>query len=129
MNAFWKKHLWDVIVVGATALAASAAAIYVAAPKGGGSHIAEIRLDSALKQTIDLSKETSERTFVIQGKMTPMTIGVKENAIAVLESGCPHLYCVRQGYVSEAGHPIVCTYNHITIEILGSAASDIVVGN
>jgi hypothetical protein len=126
MNEFWKKHLWDVIVVGTSALLASALSIYVAVPKDGGSHVAEITGSSLTTQRVDLSKESAERTFTIQGKYDVMTVGVKYNAICVLDSDCPHQYCVRQGWVSEANHPIICTYNEIQIVILGTGAGDVI---
>jgi hypothetical protein len=126
MNGFWKKHFWDVIVVGTSALLASALSIYVAVPKNGGSHVAEITGSSLTTERVDLSKESSERYFTIQGKHDQMTIGVKYNAICVKDSNCPHQYCIRQGWVSDANHPIICTYNEIQIVILGEGAGDVI---
>ncbi len=129
-KGFWKTHLGDVILIGLSACLATGLALYAALPKGGSSHQAEIALDGArLKQNglLDLSKYGEETTeIVIQGYRSEMTIGVKKDAICVLSSSCPSQYCVHQGWISEAGRPLVCAYNHIVISILGSAEADFI---
>jgi hypothetical protein len=124
---FWKAHFVDVIVVGSLTLLSSAAAIYLAIPKNSGDHIADIYRDSTLLQEIDLSKESeTERTFVILGYVGEMTIGVKTNAIHVVSSGCPNHYCIYQGWTSDVDHPLVCAYNHVSIQIVGTSQYDVV---
>jgi hypothetical protein len=119
VNGFFKKYAVDIAVVGASALLLSAGAVAVAAPRQDGGHIAQISIESKLYEQIDLAQETAERTFVIQGKHTPLTIAVKTNAIAILESGCPNQYCVNEGWISSSGRPLVCAYNEVLIEIQG----------
>ena len=82
--------------------------------------------------SIDLAKESAtERTFTIQGAVSgeagQMVIGVKTNAIHIVSSKCPNQYCVHTGWISDAAHPIVCAYNHISITIVGSTGADVVV--
>jgi|LAHS01.1.fsa_nt_gb hypothetical protein len=125
MKGFWEKHFWDVIVVGTSAILASALSIYVAVPKSGGSHVAEITGSVTTTQRIDLSKISEETTVQIQGKYDVMVLGLKYNAICVKESNCPHHVCINQGWVSEANHPIICTYNEVQIVILGESVIDV----
>lgn len=129
-KGFWKTHLGDAILIGVSACLATGLALYAALPKGGSSHQAEIALDGErLKQNglLDLSRYGEETTsIVIQGYRSEMTIGVKKDAICVLSSSCPSQYCVHQGWISEAGRPLVCAYNHIVISILGSAEADFI---
>ncbi len=129
-KGFWKSHLGDVILIGVSACLATGLALYAALPRGGSSHQAEIALDGErLKQNglLDLSKYGEETTeIVIQGYRSEMTIGVKKDAICVLSSSCPSQYCVHQGWISEAGRPLVCAYNHIVISILGSTEADFI---
>lgn len=128
-RAFFKKYLWDIIVVGSLALVSSAAAIYIAIPKNDNAHIAKIYCNAIqIQNDIDLSKEAdSVRTFTIQGAVSgdagKMVIGVKKNAICVVSSFCPNHYCIQAGWVSDSAHPIVCAYNHVTITIVASGVN------
>lgn len=131
-KAFFAKYFWDIIVVGSLSLASSATAIYLAIPKNSSDHIAQIVRDSTTIETLDLSKESAnERTFIIQGAVSgeagQMVIGVKTNAIHIVSSKCPNQYCVHTGWISDAAHPIVCAYNHISITIVGSTGADVIV--
>lgn len=132
VKAFFHTYLWDILVVGALTLASSAAAIYLAIPKSSDSHIAHIVRDSTELMVVDLSKESAEvRSFTIQGAVEGedglMSIEVKTNAIRVSASHCANQYCVNQGWVSDANHPIVCAVNHVWITITASGGSDIVI--
>lgn len=125
---FWAQYGVDVIVVGASALLSSAFAIYLAIPKEASSSIAVVKRDASEIARYDLSKESlTPREVVIQGLYSEMTLGLKKNAIAVLASGCHSHYCIYQGYISEANHPIICAYNHVSITILGVAEYDVTI--
>jgi len=115
---FFRLHAFDFLAVSSVLILSSAALVYYALPKNEDL-IASVFVEKALLATYDLSKETTERTIEIEGKYTPMTLGLKKNAIAVLESGCKSQYCVHQGYVSAANHPIVCAYNEVYIALTG----------
>jgi len=115
---FFHKYLWDIIVVGALTLVSGGFAIYLAIPKNSNEHIANVSKDSTVILSIDLSVESATvREVAIQGAMTPMTLGVKKNAICVLESGCRTHDCIYAGWVSDSTHPIVCAYNHVSIQV------------
>lgn len=81
-----------------------------------------------LQADIDLWKETAVRTFLVEGTHGTVTIGVKPNAIAILESNCPNQYCVEEGYVSSPQRSVICAYNEIYIFLEGVSAVDVIVG-
>ena len=118
IKAFWHTHAYDLLAVASVLGLSGSALIYYAIPKNEDL-TASVYREKVLLATYDLSKETTERTIEIEGKFTPMTLGLKKNAIAVLESGCKSQYCVHQGYVSAANHPIVCSYNEVYIALTG----------
>ncbi|MBO4540762.1 MAG: NusG domain II-containing protein [Bacilli bacterium] len=127
--SFWRKHLWDAIVISVAAVLAGGLSIWIATPKASEGHIAQISVSGKLIRELDLSKEAQEeRVFLIQGAVSEMSVGVKYNAIRVVESSCPSQYCVNEGYISEPGRPIVCAYNQVVIEIVGQSESDVVIG-
>ena len=115
---FLHNHAYDLLAVVSVLGLSGSALIYYAIPKNEDL-TASVYREKVLLATYDLSKETTERTIEIEGKFTPMTLGLKKNAIAVLESGCKSQYCVHQGYVSAANHPIVCSYNEVYIALTG----------
>ena len=128
VKAFFQKHLWDLLVVGALTLVSSGFAIYLALPQKEGNHVAMIKRDNTLiVNPFDLAfeSETVERDFTIQGLHDTMTIGVMKNKIRVVESHCPNQYCVGLGWSSDSHHPLVCAYNHITITVGEANPADI----
>jgi len=118
VKEFFRLHSFDLLAVLSVLVLSGSALVYYALPKNEDL-IASVFVEKVLLVTYDLSKETTERTIEIEGKYTPMTLGIKKNAIAVLESGCKSQYCVHQGYVSAANHPIVCSYNEVYIALTG----------
>jgi hypothetical protein len=125
------RHIYDFIL------------LFVLLVGTGSAYIVQIvranaSSDDPLEAVLYVDKKETERwalydvtgtqEVVIQGTETEMTIEMKKNAIRVKESGCPYQVCVHEGWVSEAGHPIVCTYNRVIIEVNGSDPSVVVIG-
>jgi hypothetical protein len=130
VKSYFKTHLIDTLVVGITAVLASAGAIFVASYKPASSHIADISVKGTLYQTIDLSKESNVRTIELKHDdgTHMMDLEVKLNAIRVADSDCHNQYCVFQGWISEAGHPIICAVNQVIITIEGISSTDVNIG-
>ena len=102
--------------------------IYYLWPQQTTSVEATIYHQGAELYDLDLSKETVERTFVVEGTHTPLTVGVKKNAIAILKSGCPNQYCVEEGWVSDPHRSLICAYNDIYIFLEGASSMDVIAG-
>jgi hypothetical protein len=116
VKAFFKKHFYDLVAVLSVLVVSGACLIYYAIPKGGNL-IARVYRERETIATYNLNDYGTETKIEIQGTKTKLLLGLRKNAIAILESGCPNQYCVHQGYVSDPSHPIVCTYNGIFIAI------------
>ena len=129
---FFLKHLFDFIVLVFLIAATSSFYVIRAVQKANMNKsdvlTAVVTFGNEELARYNLTEVTEYREEKIHGKYTDMTLGLKHNAIAVVESGCPGQECVHQHWVSEVNHPIICAYNLIYIEIIGSSWSDVVAG-
>jgi hypothetical protein len=127
---FFHHYLWDLVLMGSVLLAAGGTALYFGLTAKEEALVASLYRTGTLMETIDLSKESGEReeTLFTDAKSdVPFIIGIRHNAICVEESGCPNQYCVHQGWVTEANHPIVCAYYGVIILLAGSSEDDVAV--
>ncbi len=118
-KGFWKKHLWDFVLLFALLLGTGTYFTVDRLNRNKNSSdflYADIYLSSSLYQTIDLAK-TEDREFSLDAEHGMMIIAIKNHAIAVKESSCPGKECVNEGWIKEAGHPILCAYNHVLISL------------
>ncbi len=122
-QGFWKKHLWDFVLLFSLLLGTGT---YFAIDRANRSKTsnenlyAEIYVSSSLYKRIDLTK-APDQELLIEGTDFKMTIAIKDHAISVKESSCPGQECVKEGWVKEAGHPILCAYNHVLINLVGAS--------
>ena len=114
----------DLILIGSLLLVAVLCLVLVLTHRQKDNLVATICVQNNVVETIDLSKK-EDADFYIDGVKGKLHVHTHEGAIAVLESNCPHQDCVRMGYVSESGHPIICAYNQVSIVIEGGVANDV----
>ena len=114
----------DLILIGSLLLVAVLCLVLVLTHRQKDNLVATICVQNNVVETIDLSKK-EDADFYIDGVKGKLHVHTHEGAIAVLESNCPHQDCVRMGYVSESGHPIICAYNQVSIVIEGGIANDV----
>lgn len=86
--------------------------------------VATVKVKNETVLTVNLD-EKDEKDYVVKGVHGDVHIHVKDGAIAVVESNCPHQDCVNLGYIHTTGQPIICAYNQVTITIEGDASFDI----
>lgn len=86
--------------------------------------VATVKVQNETVLTVNLD-EKEEKDYVVKGVHGDVHIHVKDGAIAVVESNCPHQDCVNLGYISSTGKPIICAYNQVTITIEGDSTYDI----
>ena len=84
-------------------------------------------MQNQVVETIDLS-HTDDADYYIDGLKGKLHVHVRDGAIAVVESNCPHQDCVRMGYIKETNRPIICAYNGVYIVIEGSSNYDTEIG-
>ena len=124
IKSFFKKHYIDIIIISSLLISALAGVLYFQFAFNDTHNIAYIYHKNELLQEIDLNKETDLREFEIHGEHGLLTVGVKKDNIAILESSCLTHQCVKTGYISKANHSIVCAYNAIYI-VLKNNDSDV----
>lgn len=118
-KGFWRKHLWDFVLLFSLLLGTGAFFAVDAIKRRETSSerlYADIYISSSLYRSIDLATASDEK-FIVTGEHGNMVIEIKEGAISVKESSCPGKECVNEGWVKEAGHPILCAYNHVLISL------------
>lgn len=121
----FKKFKADAILISSLLIVGIASCvIYFNFNNSSKNLIANITDSNNVVQTIDLSKKNNvEEKITITGLHDDLIVGVKQNAIRVIYSSCPHQDCVKMGTVSQTNKPIVCLYNKVYI-VLASNESD-----
>lgn len=115
----------DLILIISLLVIAITSLIIVLVNRTKNNSIAKVMVQNEVVLKIDLNKEND---YEVEGLKSKVHIHVKDGAIAIVESNCPHQDCVNMGYVKESGRPIICAYNGVTIIIEGDSNYDIEVG-
>ena len=119
-----KKLRNDIILIASLLLVAVISLVCVLSSRQKNNNYAKVYVQNELALTIDLSKNT-ENPYPVHGLNGDLEVSVKDGAIAVTKSNCPHQDCVNMGYVSVSNKPIICTYNQVYIIIEGKANYDL----
>ena len=114
----------DLILIGSLLTVIIASFLAVLLTRKKNNLVAKIYVKNELIQTIDLTK-SEDKEFEIEGAKGKLTIIIKDHAIGVEESNCPHQDCVHMGLVKESNRPIICAYNQVYIVIEGDANYDV----
>ena len=114
----------DIILIGSLLLVAVLCLVLLLVNRSKENLMARIYVQDEIVETIDLSKK-EDADYYIDGLKGKLHVHTHDGAIAVVESNCPHQDCVRMGYVSESGRPIICAYNAVSILIDGEATNDV----
>ena len=113
----------DLILIGSLLVVIIASFLAVFLTRKKSDLVAKIYVKNELVQTIDLSN-TKDTEFEIEGAKGKLKIIIKNHAIGVEESNCPHQDCVHMGLVKESNRPIICAYNQVYIVIEGESTYD-----
>ena len=112
----------DIILVASLLLVAIISLVLVISSRQKNIYTAKVYVQNELRLTVDL---THDAEYLIEGTKGNLTVEVKDKAIAVTESNCPHQDCVKMGFVSSSNKPIICAYNATYIVIEGEATYDV----
>ena len=104
------------------AVAASAGWLLLQSKKTDGS-LARITRDGILLEEIDLERVEEAYAFTLEDESGANTVLVEPGRIRVLEADCPDQICVKQGFISDSGLPIVCLPHKLMIEITGGGGA------
>lgn len=119
-----KKLRNDLILIGSLLVMAIVSLVIILTTRKSNNLIATVKVRDQVVYRIDLSKE-NDKDYYVEGTNGTLRIHIKDGAIAVVESNCPHQDCVNMGYVKQTGKPIICVYNDVTIVIEGEPVNDI----
>ena len=112
----------DIILVASLLLVAIISLVLVLSSRQKNIYTAKVYVQNELRLTIDLR---NDNIYEIEGTKGNLKVEVKNHAIAVTESNCPHQDCVKMGFVSTSNRPIICAYNATYIVIEGTATYDV----
>lgn len=112
----------DIILVASLLLVAIISLVLVLSSRQKNIYTAKVYVQNELRLTIDLR---NDNVYEIEGTKGNLKVEVKDHAIAVKESNCPHQDCVKMGFVSTSNKPIICAYNATYIVIEGRATYDV----
>ena len=112
----------DIILIASLLLVAIISFVLVLSSRQKNIYTAKVYVQNELRLTVDLR---NDGIYEIEGTKGNLKVEVKDHAIAVVESNCPHQDCVNMGFVSTSNRPIICAYNATYIVIEGSATYDV----
>lgn len=112
----------DIILIASLLLVAIISFVLVLSSRQKNIYTAKVYVQNELRLTVDLR---NDGIYEIEGTKGNLKVEVKDHAIAVVESNCPHQDCVNMGFVSTSNRPIICAYNATYIVIEGTATYDV----
>lgn len=77
---------------------------------------AVVKVQGEVRKEIRLTKG-EENSFMVEGKVGPVMIEVRDKKVRIAESSCPQQICVRRSWISAPGESIICVPNEIVIYI------------
>ncbi|MFC1650981.1 NusG domain II-containing protein [Candidatus Latescibacterota bacterium] len=105
----------DIILVTILAVLSLASVAGMRNIYGGGKHVV-VEVDSrhALELLLD-----SDVTESVTGPLGETVVSIENGTARIIESPCPHKYCIRMGKISRRAEIIVCVPNHVFMTIRG----------
>ena len=119
-----KEHRNDLILICSLIAVIVGGLLAILLTRKKNNLVAKIFVKNELVQTINLDK-TNDTEFELEGAKGKLTVQIKDYAIGVKESECPHQDCVNTGFVKETNRPIICAYNQVYIIIEGNSDYDV----
>jgi hypothetical protein len=77
----------------------------------------QIRAGSQIHSTLSLNQQ---RTIDVPGPLGTTRIAIDNGKVRVASDPGPRQYCVKQGWLEQAGQVAMCLPNQVSVELLGS---------
>ena len=77
----------------------------------------QIRAGSKIFSTLSLNQQ---RTLEIPGPLGITVVSIENGKVRVVSDPSPRQYCVKQGWLEQAGQVAMCLPNQVSVELLGS---------
>ncbi|PIE53863.1 MAG: hypothetical protein CSA35_09130 [Dethiosulfovibrio peptidovorans] len=81
--------------------------------------VATVFLDGRCLRTINLDQVTKAYSFTVSGEGSN-TVSVEPGRIRISSADCPTKLCVRQGWLSPGGLPLICLPHRLVISVEGA---------
>jgi hypothetical protein len=107
---------WAVMLLGLLLVATSFALLW----RGGSADRAVVRRDGQVVAELPLS---APKKVTIPGAIGDTIVEIQPGRARVLSDPGLHQYCVKQGWLSQAGAIAICAPNHVSLALKGSASS------
>ena len=76
-----------------------------------GRHVLELSLDKNVTKSVE-------------GPLGETIVVIEKGKANVIESPCPHKYCIRMGQISRRGEVIICVPNRVVVKIHGGSEEE-----
>jgi len=77
----------------------------------------QIRAGSQIFSTLSLNQQ---RTLEVPGPLGITVVAIENGKVRVVSDPSPRQYCVKQGWLEQAGQVAMCLPNQVSVELLGS---------
>ncbi len=77
----------------------------------------QIRSGSQIFSTLSLNQQ---RTLEVPGPLGNTVVAIDNGKVRVVSDPSPRQYCVKQGWLEQAGQVAMCLPNQVSVELLGS---------
>lgn len=111
----------DIILISSISIIIIAVLVIFLSVKNKGD-IARVYLNNEEILEINLKENN---TYIVNGNISEVKIEVKDNKIAITESGCSDHTCIRFGYIDDSSKTIICAPNGIFIKVDSTKDVDI----
>lgn len=105
-----------VVITAALAVAASFPLLW----RGGPAERAVIRLDGRIVAEYPLD---AARRVEVAGPVGTTVVEIRPGRARVLADPGPRQYCVRQGWLTQAGAVAICAPNHVSLALTGRGSA------
>ncbi len=78
----------------------------------------QIRAGSQIYSTLSLNQQ---RTIDVPGPLGTTRIAIDNGKVRVASDPSPRQYCVKQGWLEQAGQVAMCLPNQVSVELLGNS--------
>ncbi|MEI7432214.1 MAG: NusG domain II-containing protein [Betaproteobacteria bacterium] len=84
---------------------------------GGMAEKAQIKREGEVFGEFDLSRN---RQIDVPGPLGITRVTIHNRRVRVISDPGPHQYCVRQGWLQNAGEIAICAPNQISVQVIGA---------
>jgi len=113
-----KTRVWIVAVAAVAVICVVLSICLWVIPRSGGS-VANVYVDGEKVYSVDIDKVTEPFEKVIETPYGTNTLAIEKGRIRVVEADCQGRDCVKAGWLTHTGQPLVCLPHHLVVRVEG----------